>query len=87
MITKEEALRASKMSLAEMEQEYPKMGMLLRYIQKHYPNDMEKLCSNKMVQALMFNTDYSNDDIESMIDKVAIFNGYTKWSPNNKTES
>lgn len=81
MISKEEALRASKMSLQEMEAEYPKMGMLLRYIQKHYPDDMEKLCNNKMVQTLLFNTDYTNTQIESMIDKVAIFNGYKKWSP------
>lgn len=84
MITKEEALRASKMSLAELRQEFPKMGMLMDYIFKHYPDDKEKVCANKMVQELFFNTDYANSEIEDMIDKVAIFNNWKKWNPTNE---
>lgn len=79
MITKEEALRASKMSLARMRQEYPKMAMIMDYIKDHYPKDFERFANIKMFQALMFNAEYSNSQIEYMIDKIAILNGFEKW--------
>lgn len=80
MISKEEAIKASKMSLSELEQEYPKISMLLEYTRKHYPDDWEKFTNIKMYQALMFTDEYSNTEIESMIDKIALFNGFKKWS-------
>lgn len=81
MLSKEEALKASKMSLSELQAEYPKMDKVITYIQKHYPDNIDAISSHQMLPGMIFG-DYSNTQIEEMIDKLAIFNNWTKYTPN-----
>jgi hypothetical protein len=81
MISKEDALRGSKMSLDEMKQEFPKMSMLLDYMHKHYPDNFQELGSNKMIGLIIMDTERHVDVLKELIDKVAIANGFTKWGP------
>lgn len=85
MISKEEAERASKLSLEQLQQEYPKAGMIFDYVFKHYPDDKDSILRHKLLLAMIFG-DYSNTQIEEMIDKLAIFNGWTKYEPKAKEE-
>ena len=80
MITKEDALKAANMSWAEIQQEYPKAIMVIDYITKHYPDDYKAISNHKMLPSLIF-SDYSNHQVEEMIDKLAIFNGWVKFVP------
>lgn len=80
MISKEEAAKAANMSLAEIGENYPKATMIMDYIFKHYPDDLERIANHKMIGPMIF-SDYSNSQIEGMIDKLAIFNNWKKYSP------
>lgn len=86
MITKEDAALAANMSMDELRQEYPKLAMIMDYIFKYYPDDKEAISQHKMVGHLMF-SDSSNTQIEQMIDKLAIFNGWTKYEPKGDSPS
>lgn len=83
MISKKDAERASKMSLEELEREYPKASMVFDYVKKHYPEDLVAVMNHRMLAQMIF-MDYSNTQIEEMIDKLAIFNGWTKYMPEKK---
>jgi hypothetical protein len=54
----------------------PKINMVISYITKHYPNgtDAGRLASNKLVATAALSPEYSNTQVEDIIDKVAIFN-------------
>ena len=86
MISKDEAAKAAQqiesgsLSWADLQQEYPKVTMVIDYIIKHYPDDADKISGHQMLPGMIF-SDYSNTQIESMIDKLAIFNGWTKYEP------
>ncbi len=47
---------------------------------KHYPDDVDQISNHKMLPGMVFG-DYSNTQIEDMIDKLAIFNHWTKYEP------
>ena len=82
MLSKDDALRAANLgSYSEMQKEFPKATMLMDYIAKHYPDDMHKFQNIKMVAYLFADTEHSNSELEELIDKIAIANGFTKWGP------
>jgi hypothetical protein len=78
-VTDEEIKAAMKMSLPELEENYPKACMVISYIIKHYPDDKVKISNHKMLPTMIF-SQYSNTQIEEMIDKLAIFNGWVKYT-------
>jgi hypothetical protein len=81
---KQEAARIAKalengtMSVADAYAEFPKVGMVIDYIVKHYPDDKDAISNHRMLPSLIF-SEYSNSEIESMIDKLAIFNDWKKY--------
>ncbi len=80
MPSEAEIKRALKMPLEQLIKEYPKMSMVFDYVMKHYPDDVDQISNHKMLPGMVFG-DYSNTQIEDMIDKLAIFNHWTKYEP------
>lgn len=66
-------------SLEELYKEFPKIGMSIDYAMDHYRENAEKLMSNKLVMTAIQSPTYSNNQIEDIIDKIALFNSYPKW--------
>jgi IMP cyclohydrolase len=56
----------------------PKIDMVTDYLLEHYPDHAEKLAANKLISYATVHDDYSNPQIEGIIDKIALFNGYEK---------
>lgn len=71
------------MDWEQVKQEYPKLIMIIDYVTKHYPDDVESISKHKLVAAAVMNPEYSNTQIEDIIDKIAIFNGWKKWVPSS----
>ena len=81
-LTSDDAKRVASLgSWGEVKQEFPKAAMLMDYLTKHYPDDYQKFANIKMVQYIFMDTEHSNAQLEENLDKIAIFNGFTKWGP------
>ena len=63
------------------ESEYPKAKMLLDYMVKHYPDDYEELAKVKMISYILKDTEHTPEQLYENIDKIALFNSFTKWGP------
>lgn len=82
MLSQDGAKRAANLgSWAEIESEFPKAAMIMNYITRYYPDDYKKFEGVKMFQYILMDTEHSNTELEETIDKLAIFNGFTKWGP------
>ncbi len=56
----------------------PKADMVVDYLLEHYPDHAEKLAANTLIAAATQSAEYSNAQIEGIIDKIALFNNIEK---------
>jgi hypothetical protein len=72
--------RMMAMPSEQARQEYPKIWQAIEYIFKHYPDNKSDIAQNKIVTMALI-SDYSNTQIEEIIDKIATFDGHVKYAP------